>query len=314
MTTGFVLDDLEFCRDHFNVVSYFGDGWLAPIHVFFRSLGADLSLSWFGSVYSFFMVMGSRLTGMKSVIMIGGVDAAKMSHLSYGVWTTPWKAALLKKALLNCTSILVVDESLKHDLQALTGDTLDHAEVLPTGFDPTFWKPGGLREIDVLCVAAVDTGAKLVIKGIPALVESARRMPDVRFMTIGVQSHLVKNLRAPENMIFVEPIARTALLDYYRRSKVYCQPSLREGLPNALCEAMLCGCIPVGTSVGGIPKIIGETGFLTYPDDAPGLSAAIRKALESTDQQSERARARIEELFSKTGRNERFLAILNSLL
>lgn len=314
MKTGFVLDDLEFCRDHFDVISCFGDGWLAPIHVFLRSLRADISLSWFGSVYSYFMVRGSRLTGMKSVIMVGGVDAAKMSDLSYGVWTTPWKAALLRNALLNCTSILVVDESLKNDLQALTGDPLDHADVLPTGFDPTFWTPGGSRDIDVLCVAAVDTGAKLVIKGVPTLIESARQMPDVRFMTIGIQPHLVEKLQAPKNVIFVEPIARQDLLEYYRRSKVYCQPSLREGLPNALCEAMLCGCVPVGTRVGGIPKIIGETGFLTYHGEASGLSGAIRKALGSSEQQSERARERIEKLFSKTSRNQRFLDILNSLL
>ena len=51
-------------------------------------------------------------------------------------------------------------------------------------------------------------------------------------------------------------IERARLLEYYRRAKVYCQPSRREGLPGALCEAMLCGCYPVVTGTGGMPEAV----------------------------------------------------------
>jgi glycosyltransferase involved in cell wall biosynthesis len=43
---------------------------------------------------------------------------------------------------------------------------------------------------------------------------------------------------------------------------VYAQFSITEGLPNVVCEAMLAGCIPVGSNVGGIPELIETTGIL----------------------------------------------------
>ena len=33
------------------------------------------------------------------------------------------------------------------------------------------------------------------------------------------------------------------LIPYYQKAKVYCQLSMREGLPNALCEALLVGLV-----------------------------------------------------------------------
>ena len=53
-----------------------------------------------------------------------------------------------------------------------------------------------------------------------------------------------------------------ALRKYFSTSQFYIQASRLEGLPNALCEAMLCECIPIGNSVFGIPSAIGNTGML----------------------------------------------------
>jgi len=50
------------------------------------------------------------------------------------------------------------------------------------------------------------------------------------------------------------------LIKYYQKAKVY-QLSEYEGLPNALCEAMLCECVPAGTRYCGIPTAIGDTGM-----------------------------------------------------
>jgi L-malate glycosyltransferase len=37
---------------------------------------------------------------------------------------------------------------------------------------------------------------------------------------------------------------------------IYLQPSLWDGMPNALLEALAAGCLSIGSDAGGIPEII----------------------------------------------------------
>lgn len=64
---------------------------------------------------------------------------------------------------------------------------------------------------------------------------------------------------------------------YYSLLDVYVQPSLRDGLPNALLEAMACEKAVIGTSVGGIGDAVtdGENGKLIPAKDPYALADAI---------------------------------------
>jgi len=63
---------------------------------------------------------------------------------------------------------------------------------------------------------------------------------------------------------------------------VFVLPSLSEGNPTVMFEALGCGKPFVGTNVGGIPEIIINTkyGILVEPKDVDGLAKAILRALE----------------------------------
>jgi teichuronic acid biosynthesis glycosyltransferase TuaC len=62
---------------------------------------------------------------------------------------------------------------------------------------------------------------------------------------------------------------------------VFVLPSLSEGLPTVVCEAMNCGRPVVATAVDGTPEIVrdGETGLLVPPRDAGALAAALGRVL-----------------------------------
>ncbi|MCG8430247.1 MAG: glycosyltransferase, partial [Candidatus Omnitrophica bacterium] len=80
-------------------------------------------------------------------------------------------------------------------------------------------------------------------------------------------------------------------------------PSLKEGLPIALLEAMAAGVPAVATRVGNVPQVIrhNEDGILVPPGDSAGLYGAINELL--LDQEKARAcaanaRKRVQDMFS----------------
>jgi glycosyltransferase involved in cell wall biosynthesis len=149
------------------------------------------------------------------------------------------------------------------------------------------------------------------VKGIPDLVEAARLLPEARFTIVGIGGDVLRRsgLDAPANVRILPYVDRQELLALYRDAAVYCQPSLFEGLPNSLCEAMLCGCIPVATDAGGSARVVGNTGFVVTPRDPGALAEALRMALGASTDLRVAARSRIMELFPP-GRREELLTQL----
>jgi len=86
-------------------------------------------------------------------------------------------------------------------------------------------------------------------------------------------------------------------LQKYQESKVIALLSKYEGLPNVLCEAMLCECTPVTTGVCGIPNAQGDAGYYVSYDDEKETKEAIEKALKSKADTKE-IRNRIKDNFT----------------
>ena len=72
------------------------------------------------------------------------------------------------------------------------------------------------------------------------------------------------------------------------------QPSVWDGMPNSVLEAMACGCLVIASDAGGIPEIIehGETGFLVPRAQLNHLATAVDEVLAMPDVQRQQLAAR----------------------
>ncbi|MGH1396561.1 MAG: glycosyltransferase family 4 protein [Trichormus sp.] len=107
---------------------------------------------------------------------------------------------------------------------------------------------------------------------------------------------------------------------YLRLCNVYLQPSLWEGMPNALLEAMACGCCCIASDAGGMPEIIshGENGFLLSRSQLHKLGEAVLEclamSLEERNRVKEAARDRILTTHSITQEKQQLQKVIDLLM
>jgi len=318
----FIQADIDLLRRHFDVrtvdVASVGTGPLSALRAGFALLRGilwcDLAFAWFAERHAKWMVRLARVLGRPSVVVIGGYEVARVPEIGYGSLLDPKKSKLVRYVLENASLVLPVDESLKEEAIRNLGVAGQNIRPVHTGHDHERFKPGARKDDLVLTVGIVN-GITLRRKGLDTFVQAARLLPEVRFMLVGGSTDgTLERVRAEAtpNIEFVGPVPYDRLHEYYQRARVYCQLSMYEGLPNALCEAMLCECVPVGTTVPGIRTAIGDTGFIVPPGDAAAAAEAIRRALASD--KGKAARARMVAEFSAAKREKELVSILNELL
>ena len=80
-------------------------------------------------------------------------------------------------------------------------------------------------------------------------------------------------------------ISHNDLPAYYSLMDVLVHPSLRDGMPNAVLEAMACGKTVIATPVGGVKDVIvdGVNGLLVNVNDAEGLAEKVAEALSQPE-------------------------------
>ncbi len=111
-----------------------------------------------------------------------------------------------------------------------------------------------------------------------------------------------------------------AVAGHLRLCDVYLQPSVWEGMPNALLEAIACGCCCIASDAGGIPEVIehGKSGFLLPRSQLHRLGEAVLECLDlapSTRRQIGMAgRDRILAEFSLRHENQRLQTVIDRLI
>jgi glycosyltransferase involved in cell wall biosynthesis len=124
-----------------------------------------------------------------------------------------------------------------------------------------------------------------------------RKHPEAAVICVGMAGNPVaekwkRRMPKPAAVQLLPTVSQKEMSELFRLATVSVSPSLHDGTPNTLLEAMACGCFPIAGDIESIREWIthGENGLLCNPRDPESVANAVIRAL-GDKQMRETARA-----------------------
>jgi glycosyltransferase involved in cell wall biosynthesis len=281
---------------------------------------AGFLAAWFG-----------RLKNIPSTVSVRGNDLDRDMY-------PPGDFARLRWTLEQAHSISAVTADLARKVAALSGrndviclkNAVDTEVFAPGAPAPALREKLGIQPDEVVLGFAGELREK---KGQQFLLEALRRVRERRpacLLVIGEvrPSELPRLMQwtgpgslADHRILVTGHLATPAEVNsHLHLCDVYLQPSLWDGMPNALLEAMAAGCLAVGSDAGGIPEIItdGVDGIIVPRWQLHRLGDVVLECLARGDEKNMRmrqaARERVARDFSFEQERRQLQAILARLM
>ncbi len=335
--SSFISKDEILLKSSFEVVSLFFNPlprWKTPISLIVQLFqlirhlpNSQAVVCQFAGFHTVLPVLMGRLFRKKVYLILLGAECHNYPGIQHGNFRKKILAAATRLSFRWAHKLLPIHQSLakfennydpsepRHQgFLSLVPELKTPYKVIPHGFDDALFNPktSAYRKPKSFITAASSVAPPVFQrKGIDLFIEMARRFPDCSFSLLCKNDYLNLN-ELPKNLTVLEAVPYDKLASLFASHQFYMQVSIAEGLPNALCEAMLCGCVPIGSDVFAIPEIIGDAGFVCRNKNAEALVLTIQNALDADfDNLSVKARNRIQEKFPLKIRTELLIETIN---
>ncbi len=250
--------------------------------------------------------LAARMAGVRAVVMRKGLPLMRDSL----------RFKLTYRLLVD--RIICPSNSIKEELSQYRWLDGERIEVVHNGVDPDYFHPKYSQTEARNLFGLPAEGAVIGIVGrltnqkghrffLQAAKLIAQSHPGVFFWVVG-DGERREELEAMAAELGIGERVRFAgyrrdLPLVYAALDVLVLPSLFEGLPNVVLEAMACGRPVVATGVGGVPEVVvdGITGLIVSPNNYRELARSVKKLLDNEswrETMGERGRRRVEGCFS----------------
>jgi len=264
--------------------------WLADERAF------DLVWGHYVDAAAFVAVLFAERRGLPSVVSARGNDIERLAY-------PPGDFARLRWTLERATRVLAVSAALAGKIRAIvdervrgrvheTPNVVDSDVFLPGGPDPKRRARLGIPEGAVVLGFSGELRHK---KGLPFLVRALAEVRATRpahLLVIGEvrpREHEALSVALEADRSLRDAIAITGHLEdphevaaHLRLCDLVLVPSLWDGMPNALLEAMACARVVLTSDAGGMPEVVkhGETGFIVRRAELHRLGEAAIELLD----------------------------------
>jgi len=220
----------------------------------------------------------------------------------FDVYEVPFRSDYYRKkvlfALENADHVITVSGSNLQILTEKLGVPKERVSLIPNGFDGELFRP--MPKVEVRTKLGLPLEKKIVltvgnlvpVKGHEYLIRAAEKVvkekPNVLFVIVGSGplrkklENLVRSLNLEDYFYFAGARPHNEIPLWMNAADLFVLPSLSEGNPTVMFEALGVGLPFIGTAVGGVPEIITseDYGLFCPPVDPECLAEKILIALE----------------------------------
>ena len=253
----------------------------------------DILQAYFLPQAGFVAAYAGKYLGVPSVVSIRGNDIERAAF-------DPAKFSQVMYALQHASAVTTNASELAKKAKAFLDREIT---LIPNGIDTNLFRPMtknqslkqalGLGDMPIIGFV----GELREKKGLTTLLAGYTKICKIRPCALLIVGEVregedrkafeeFRNANPQLQIVVTGPIPHKDMPAYYSLMDVFVHPSLRDGLPNALLEAMACGKAVVATPAGGTLDVVqdGVDGKLIPVGSADALAATIEELISDAAQ------------------------------
>jgi len=243
---------------------------------------------------------------------------------------SPFSGMVLRLALALGNSIVAVSTDMAAWLKTKFPNHAHKIVVVENGVDERFLAIGAVRYNRPVDTTPILTcvGNLIPRKGHDVLLRALGRCNEYRWKLRlagdgperGHLSALARTLGLSDRIEFIGEILPDAMPDFLAEGNVFILPSLSEGRPNALVEAMAAGLPVVASAIDGVTELVedGRTGQLFPAGDDGALADVLAHLMQHPSLRSKLGEAAHHEICERQltwiGAAERYASLYRKML
>jgi glycosyltransferase involved in cell wall biosynthesis len=227
-------------------------------------------------------VKAAKDEGKPVITTVHGLIAKRSFIANMAQYAYLWSVGLW--ALKNSTKVVCLTESEAKEVAKL-GVKKNNIKVIPIAVDAKSFPPSNIEKGYLLWVGRLvpEKGVKFLLQAMKILADKGKT---IKLIIVGngpLRGSLMREalrMGLKGKVIFIKEANRRRVMELLRECSIFILPSLREGLPMALLEAMASSKPVAASEIPSIKEVLEDAGVFFNPYDPSSIASAISLLIE----------------------------------